>query len=376
MKYRAFLGESIKEIQEKIANALNGDIIPSLGLVFASPRIDIEGLSAALEGSPIKFLGCSTDGEILGLGEDKTAYEGTAVVCLVDLDPALFDVGLFRGSQKSSFDLGTEVGRWGRSRFSNPALILLSAGLHADGEQILRGVLSVAGENTAVYGGLAGDDKMFKRTLTFTNRECTDNGVTALVFDGDKVEVGGIASSGWIGIGAEKRVTKASGNVVYAIDHEPALDVYKKYMSVEDDELPQVGVDYPLMLLREDGSSVLRGIMDVDKKEGSLTFAGTVPEGGRVRFSSSSGFEVIEHVKKDLDAYHKDFPKADLLLLFSCMARHLSLGPMVDDEIVAAQRKWNVPLVGFFTYGEIGRNITGRCDFFNETFTLAAVRIK
>jgi hypothetical protein len=49
---------------------------------------------------------------------------------------------------------------------------------------------------------------------------------------------------------------------------------------------------------------------------------------------------------------------------------------MVDEEIAAAQRKWNAPLLGFFTYGEIGRSVTGKCDFFNETFTLAALKIR
>jgi len=163
---------------------------------------------------------------------------------------------------------------------------------------------------------------------------------------------------------------------VYTIDNESALEVYKKYLNITDDDLPQIGVDYPLLLMRDDGSSVLRAVMDVDRSSGALIFAGTVPENSHVRFSSSSGFDVIEHVKNDIQTYGTVFPEADHLILFSCMARHLALGPMVDEEILAAHTKWNAPLIGFFTYGEIGKNMSGRCDFFNETFTLAALREK
>jgi hypothetical protein len=376
MKSQTFVGENVHEIVAGIEKTIKNGLSPTLGIIFASPKLPIAELSKALSSYAIKFIGCTTDGEIATTGAEKVVFTGTAVVCLIEIDPSLFAVGFFEGHKKPSFQAGSIVGEWGKNTFPNPAFLILSSGLHADGEQLLKGLLSAAGSEISVYGGLAGDDRLFKQTLTFTNGEYTDEGVAAIVLDGDKVEVGGIATSGWIGIGAEKRVTKSSGNVVYTVDNEPALNVYKKYLSVDDSELPEVGVDYPLMLFRDDGSSVLRGVMDVDKVEGSLTFAGTVPQGSRVTFSSSSGSDVIEHAKKDLDVYYRSFPHADLLILFSCMARHLSLGPMVDEEIMAAQQMWNVPLVGFFTYGEIGKNVTGQCDFFNETFTLAVLRMK
>jgi hypothetical protein len=266
------------------------------------------------------------------------------------------------------------LGHWGASQFKKPGFILLSGGLHANGEDLVKGVLSAAGPDTPVFGGLAGDDEIFKETLAFTSGEYTHNGVGVLVVDRDRIELSGMATSGWIGIGSEKKITKASGNVVYTIDNEPALEVYKKYLNITDDDLPRIGVDYPLMLMREDGSSVLRAVMDLDRKSKALVFAGTVPEDSTVRFSSSAGFEVIERVKKDIDTFSQISPEADLLILFSCMARHLALGPMVDDEILAAYNQWNVPLIGFFTYGEIGKNVNGRCDFFNETFTLSTLK--
>ena len=374
MEAHCFVAETVGDVEAQISEALNNGLAPSLGIVFASIKVGIEQLSEVLGKYDIAFLGASTDGEIISNGNGKLVNEGTAVVSLIKCDTKFFKIHLFQADDKSSFDVGKEVGHWGTSQFASPSFILVSGGLRADGEDLVKGIQAVTGEATPVFGGLAGDDKAFKSTFVFTNSEFTMNGVVALVLDGDNIELGGIATSGWIGIGAEKRITKASGNVVYTIDNESALEVYKKYLNITEDDLPQIGVDYPLMLMREDGSSVLRAVMDVDKSTGALIFAGTVPEHSYVRFSSSSGFDVIEHVKKDLDTYGRDFPKADHLILFSCMARHLALGPMVDEEILYAYKQWKVPLIGFFTYGEIGKNLNGRCDFFNETFTLAVLK--
>ncbi len=376
MKAYCFVADSLEDIDARVSETMNNGHSPTLGIVFASPKLGVDRLSEVLGKYTIPFLGASTDGEIIANGNGKIVHEGTAVVSLITCDRKVFKVRLFNAGETKSFDVGKDVGIWGASQFAKPSFILVSGGLHADGEEIVKGIQSITGQDTPIFGGLAGDDKAFKNTFVCTNGEYSNNGVVALVLDGDSIELGGMASSGWIGIGAEKRITKAEGNVVYTIDNESALEVYKKYLNITDDDLPQIGVDYPLLLMRDDGSSVLRAVMDVDRSSGALIFAGTVPENSYVRFSSSSGFDVIEHVKNDIETYGSVFPEADHLILFSCMARHLALGPMVDEEILAAHTKWNAPLVGFFTYGEIGKNLSGRCDFYNETFTLAALREK
>lgn len=377
MKVKCFIAESMDDIATQINEARTGGFAPALGIAFASINFGIVALSEVLgKYDDIAFLGASTDGEIMANGEGQIVHEGTAAISLIDCDKEAFRLHLFRGDGKNSFDVGQEVAKWGVKQFGQPGFIVLSGGLHADGEEILKGILSVAGLDTTVFGGLAGDNKAFKTTFAFTNGQYTADGIVALVLDTNRIELDGIAIGGWSGIGAEKRITKAEGNVVYTLDNEPALEVYKKYLSITDSDLPQIGVEYPLMLIRDDGSAILRAVMDVDRNTGALIFAGTVPQGSNVRFSSSSGVDVIEQVKRAIDAYSKEFPKVDHLILFSCMARQLALGPMIDEEILAAYEKWNVPLIGFFTYGEIGQSLTGKCDFFNETFTLATLKEK
>lgn len=84
----------------------------------------------------------------------------------------------------------------------------------------------------------------------------------------------------------------------------------------------------------------------------------------------------FDFVKAELKQFHERFGRADLLLLFSCMARHMAPGVTVYDEIDEVCRLRKLPLAGFFTYGEIGRNTRGKCDFHNKAFALMALRLR
>jgi hypothetical protein len=79
------------------------------------------------------------------------------------------------------------------------------------------------------------------------------------------------------------------------------------------------------------------------------------------------GFEIIGHTLEHMSEFSKQNPRSDAIVLFSCKGRHLALGPMVDDEISGIRKIWKVPLVGLFTYGEIGPGPQGKCDFHNHT---------
>ncbi len=242
--------------------------------------------------------------------------------------------------------------------------------------RLLRGIQDVAGQDITMFGGLSGDDAHFKETIVFSEASAESNGAVLLVLDKSVYDVNGIATSGWVSIGADKIITSSEGNIVYTIDHEPALDVYKQYLDVRDEDLPQIGIEYPLLIRKKDPDFVLRAVLNVDREKKALIFAGTVPEGAVVTFSSSPGFEIIEHTKKKVNEFYEFSSRSDLLILFSCMARHSALGPAISEEIDEAWTKWNKPLIGFFTYGEIGNNYKNSCDFYNQTFTLVSIKQK
>jgi hypothetical protein len=58
-----------------------------------------------------------------------------------------------------------------------------------------------------------------------------------------------IMRSGWIPMGKKAKITKAEGNVLYEIDHQPAIEYLKNYIPNIDD--PDLMGTYPIALLDE-----------------------------------------------------------------------------------------------------------------------------
>jgi hypothetical protein len=183
--------------------------------------------------------------------------------------------------------------------------------------------------------------------------------------------VQGVAASGWKGIGTAKTITRAEGKTVYEIDGEPTLDIFNKYLNIGDDYM--LAAEYPLQLIREDGSTVMRGFVSFQEDK-SVTFIASLPEGSKVRFSMPPGFDVVEHALEQITDFRSRTTEADAIVLFSCAIRHVALGPMVEEEIAGIRKLWNVPMIGFFTFGEIGPLPQGQCEI--HGYTLVPVILK
>lgn len=376
MKTVTFTIKEARDIPKKIGKVVSRGFDPKVAFVFASARQDMGAFSNAFSSLSIDVMGCSTGGNIFADGKNQVIFEDEAVVTLLDLNTDHYAYNVFNQKRLSSFELGLKIGEWGKSMFTRPCFLSVASGLKLNGEEYVKGVKTGAGEDIIMFGGLAGDETKFEQNYVFSGKDVLGNGSITIVFDSDKIDMKGMATSGWVGLGKDLSITVSDGNIVYSIDEQPALEVYKKYLSVKDSDLPAIGVEYPLLIKRDDGSSALRAVMGVDKKRNALIFAGTVPQDGIVTFSSSPGFEVIDRTKEKISGFYDSSPDAGMMLLFSCMARHLALGPIITEEIEYPVKKWGMPLSGFFTYGEIGTNSGKTCDFYNQTYTLVILKEK
>jgi hypothetical protein len=376
MQTKSFTALSLKEFHQKVQIALQDDFQPGIAIIFSSVSIDFKVITEYFKQKGVAVFGCSTCGEFLYNKDGHAILENSIICVLLELQKESYHKKLFDGENISSLELGHKLGSWAKSKFKNPALFVLASGLLTDGEQLVTGIQEITGDDIKIYGGLAGDDVAFKQTFVFSEDEVCSNGSIALVIDADIFEIHGIATSGWVSIGADKIITESEGNIVYTIDNEPALDVYKSYLNVNDEDLPEIGVEYPLLILRPGKEDLLRAVINVDIVKKALIFAGSVPEGSVVTFSTSPGFEIIDYTRNKINDFYAQHSQTDLLLLFSCMARHSALGPAISEEIEAAWQKWQAPLAGFFTYGEIGNNYNSSCGFHNETFTLVSIKQK
>ncbi|WP_292369973.1 FIST signal transduction protein [Methanoregula sp. UBA64] len=349
---------------------------PTLAFVFGAVKLGLPDIARRLGTLNIPVFGSSSGGEIIARPGNSPVSEQSAVCCLLDIPPAYFSVELFDRNNGDAAEFGKQIGKWGAERFSHPAFILLIANLDNNGEEIIRGIESVCPTDTPIFGGFAGDTSIPKKPVVFTNDRHVTDGLVALVVDHDKVSVRGVTTSGWTGIGVDLVITSSKERTVYTINDRPALDVIEEYLNVTDADILPVAINFPLLVKRPDGIQILRTIFAADFPARSIRFAGNVPQGSKVMFSSSFGRNTTVTALHDMETYHTHHKKADLLLMFSCLARLKSSGPRVNDEITAAYNFWKCPLVGLFCCGEIGPAGTGTCELYNESISLVLFQIK
>jgi hypothetical protein len=377
MKAHSFSASSVSILEQELDNCLKSLFQPTLSLVFAAPQYDVAAISALFVERNIALLGCTTAGEI----QNDQLTEGGISVLLLDVAPQHFQIHTVK-NQKGITSASQQLRAFADSTFENPAMIVVTSGIMNDGEAIVEGLKMGRQANIPIYGGLAGDDLIIKNTIVFTHQDICSDGVAAVVFNNDTIEITGLATSGWQTLGAENVVTKAEGNVILTINNEPALDYFIRFFGYHDDAnfknktISSISAQYPFQVIREDGYAVLRSPIFGDYETGSLRLVGRIKEGDRFRFSISPGVEVIEQTVAEFSSFNQQKPDADALILFSCKGRHAALGPFLEDEVKGIYDHWQKPMIGFLTYGEIGHVGNGTCDFHNETCSLVVLREK
>ena len=368
-------GQHINEIRSKFAGAIANGFKPTLAIVFCSIVQDRKSIVDFFNEQQVDVFGATTAGEIV----DDEVMEQSTVIMLLDIKKEYYRIFTKQSQQNNTYQISQSAVMCAKEYFSNPSVILISSGLTIDAEQIIKGVKDVDA-NIPLYGGLAGDDLTMKASYVFSNAFESPDGIIALIIDNNKVNVQGIATSGWDNIGIEKTITKSDGNIVYSIDGESAVDVFVKYFQFTgsvDNKAEIIAMNfaqYPLQLKKDNGNTVLRAPLMVNTDTRALIFAGGIPEGSKVKFSVPPGFDLVEKTASEISNLKTTIPSADAILMFSCKARHLALGPMTADEAASVRSIWDKPLLGFFTYGEIGTAKDSTCDFHNETCSMVVVK--
>lgn len=314
----------------------------------------------------------STSGEIM----EDLVYDDSLAVTAVDFEKTDIKVTSMNiNDAADSFDAGVKMAE----ELSGEGLshvFLLTDGLHVNGSEIVKGINSKLDKEVPCTGGLAGDAANFEKTLVGLNQAPSVNQVVAIGFYGDSLEVGYGSVGGWDNFGAERLVTRSEGNVLYELDGQSALDLYKMYLGDKTAELPGSALLFPLGLkFDEDSDTIVRTVLAVDEEANSMTFAGDIPEGCYVRLMKADFDKLIEGA--NLAAEHTTQKGGDdkekLAILISCVGRKLILGQRIDEEVEGVQEVLGsgTTMTGFYSYGEISPVVeSSRCELHNQTMTI------
>ncbi len=352
---------------------------PSLFLLFSSwPLETVENTCKSwrsLYPSAI-WLGCSTAGEIA----ESEVKDVSLVVLAVKIEVGKIQATYHSMSSGKSAEIGELIGKslW------NPELkhiLVLSEGLQVNGTELAEGIRKILGNSISVTGGLAGDGNKFEKTWVLNSEGIPQLGiVSALGFYGENWEFGFGSKGGWDSFGLERRVTYSEGNVVYEIDNEPALKLYKSYLGERSIELPASGLLFPLSMRSHINSpSVVRTILQVNESQQSLTFAGDIPQGSWVRLMKANNNRLIQGAEgAAIIAQSQINEEPDICLMVSCVGRKLVLKQMVEEEVETVQSILKAKnSIGFYSYGELAPFSKGLfCELHNQTMTITTIREK
>ncbi len=375
MKAKSIKGKSAKEIQSALQESKADGFKPTLAIVFLSIRQDREAICKILDETGIAVYGATTNGEFTGEGISS----GEIAVMLLDINPACFNIYFEEFSENNYRHTTQEIAKNALKQFEHPCFLIAGSNLNTDAEELLHGFEDILGRKANVNGGMAGDDYGFKEQFVFTNNRSSNNGMVAIAFDGDKINIKGRATSGSNAIGTIRTVTKSVGNHVYTIDDTPVLDMIIKYGGLEnvtpENFAKEHSMALTLQLQRETGDPVMRAGLVVDWSDHSYYCSGSVPQGSKVRFSLPPDFDAIEKSIKGCEELKAtEIPEADALLLFNCGGRLLTLGPLINEEIEGIRKVWDAPIAGMFSNAELARATNGNLEM--HAFTACTVALK
>lgn len=171
MKAKSIKGKSADEVKSALQQSMADGYKPTLAFVFISIKQDIDAVSNLLDQQGVQIFGATSCGEFI----DGDIGSGTIAILLLDMDPANFMILLEDHSENVPEVLTQTMARKAKAQFKNPSFILsISMDVKSEkdpllAEPIIKGIESITGKETIIWGGRAGDDFIFNETVVFTN---------------------------------------------------------------------------------------------------------------------------------------------------------------------------------------------------------------
>ena len=349
-----------------------------LVLVFGSTAIlsDRQRLQELQARYPkARLFGCSTAGEICGTRITEESVVTTAVQ-FEATTIALTHVNIAECAD--SRDAGARL-----AKALNPTglvhAVVFSDGQRVNGSELVLGMTSHLPSSVVVTGGLAGDGTRFAHTVVCVDGVAKEGQVGVLGLYGSRLKIGYGSLGGWDPFGPERLITRSRGNVLYELDDQPALALYKQYLGAQASGLPSTGLLFPLNIRSSAGDrDVVRTILAVDEQAQSMTFAGDMPQGAYARLMKANFDRLVDGAsgaaKTSAQALASSAP--DLAILISCVGRKLVLKQRTEEELEAVRAVLGegTTLAGFYSYGEICPAApNANCELHNQTMTITTL---
>ena len=324
-----------------------------------------------------QIVGCSTAGEIY----QEVVLNNNIVCTAVWFEKTTVTIAKEHiGSMEDSFSIGEKLAR----QLTEDHLVhvmILSEGLNINGSELTKGLNNQFNDRIPITGGLAGDEANFTETVIVHNQSGEKNLVLAIGFYGEHLQTGYGSMGGWDSFGVDRMVTKSNGNILYELDGHSALELYKRYLADHAANLPASALLFPLSLrLKNSETSLVRTVLSINESDGSMIFAGDIPQGEYVRLMKANFDRLIEGATQAAEMSNISLRNSspDLAILISCVGRKLVLKQRVEEELESVREVIgnNAAMTGFYSYGEICpiKPFENHCELHNQTMTITVFK--
>ncbi len=316
---------------------------------------------------------CSTSGQISNLNIVENKIVSTAIE-FEKSSIKIVDIDLLKNNNIQ------ELGHSVKKQLLNEdlkSILVISEGSFVNGTELVNELGNQTNHSIPIFGGLAGDNIKFLKTLVGLNEDAREGKVVVIGFYGNEINFSFGCEGGWSDFGPEREVTLSEKNVLYKIGDRFALDIYKEYLGKYADDLPGSALYFPLsMKENKNSTSVVRTILSIDEKTKSMTFAGNIPQGSFIRLMKGNFDKLIDASYNAASESFSNHPKEpELALIVSCVGRKVVLGNRVEEEFEAVKEvSGNTLLCGFYSYGEISPLTNQKsCELHNQTMAILTI---
>ena len=266
--------------------------------------------------------------------------------------------------------------------------LFLGSGIDIDVRGCINGVESVFGREVTLFGGTSSDNMKGIASYQLIDGAVHERAAVLVGFFDPTLRVHTQASHGFIPLGVEMTVTRASGNRVHELDGRPAWETYTRNLGLPSTATPAdtippgaLGVALDPARAAEYGDSHLLRAVTHRTDDGGLLMPVACPAGTRLALMQRDEARIFGNLDVLMAQICAQVGEGEVVAVFhaDCGARgRATLDRIAKEEIVEAMQAplrrgaGTPPWLGMYGFGEVAR-LGGRNMFHNYTTALYVI---
>lgn len=355
-----------KEAATKALEQANLAAKPDFVFLFATvgyrQDVLVSSVRTATDNAPL--FGCSAAGIIAQNLVDESNF--AVAVMVVRSDEIRFSHGVLTGLGKSSKVVGEALGQQLKLDDCAIALFVNADAITVNFDDFMAGLDTATAWEfpLPIIGGLCGDNFAYQKTYQYYDDQVVSDGVSWALISGDIKLITAI-SHGCMPIGQKRTITRAEGNKIYEIDHQPVLDVLHEYL--EDDEIANwdkaavnLGLGFPAPDPLDYGSDLFIRCMIAKDDTTPCVIASANIDAGSDFWITRRDTEKMHQAAKDTAEQincQLNGRQPKLVFHIECDGRGKMMLPEKEREamVFTLQKELgqSIPWIGLYSYGEI-----------------------